>query len=297
MELQLKDIKKVLILGAGTLGSRVGLQAAVSGYDVAIYDISEKAFERARKTHDYLLGRLLKNEIIKPSDVNTIKDRILWTTDPEIAAENADIINESVTEDPELKKKVWAQFGALCPEKTLFTTNTSYLLPSQLADSSGRPERFCAFHFHDVFHANVVDVMPHPGTDQWVVDFLVDFGKTLKQTPVVILKESHGYLFNRMFGAILSTAGLIVAEGISSHEDVDRSWMGNFKMKIGPFGMMDEVGLDTAWHVTQVSDMPKKEIFSAFLKSYIDQGKLGIKTGEGFYKYPKPRYKDADFIG
>lgn len=296
MELELKDINKVLILGAGTLGLRVGLQSAISGFETTIYDIDEKAFETAIKTHYGILKMLIRHEKLTEAQAEAAKQRLTFTTNAEEAARDADFLNESVTENLELKKKVWEQFGGLCPEKTLFTSNTSYLLPSDLAEATGRPERFCNFHFHDVFYANVVDIMPHGSTAKWIPDLLNEMGQKLWQTPVYVKKENPGYIFNYMLMALIGAAGSLKTMDVGSIEDIDRSWMGNFKMEMGPFGVLDTVGLDTAWHITSSQPDKKSQSFAALLKTYIDAGKLGVKTGEGFYTYPNPAYKEEDFI-
>lgn len=296
MELEIKDIKKVLVLGAGTLGLRVGLQSAISGFETTIYDINEKAFDSAIKTHESILKMLVRNGKLSEVEAESAKQRITFTSNAEDAAADADFLNESVTENLELKKKVWEQFGQLCPEKTLFTSNTSYLLPSQIAEATGRPARFSCFHFHDVFYANVVDVMPHEGTDPWVTNLLMELGRILWQTPVFVKKENTGYIFNYMLMALIGAAGSLKTMDVGSIEDIDRSWMGNFKMDMGPFGVLDTVGLDTAWHITSSQPDKKSQSFAALLKTYIDAGKLGVKTGEGFYTYPNPRYKDEGFV-
>jgi 3-hydroxybutyryl-CoA dehydrogenase len=285
------DIKKVLILGAGTLGTRVGLQAAISGYTVTIYDIHESALQQAQKVMEKVLRYTVKIRLTKEEDKPAILSRIKFTTHPQEAVLDADLINESVTEDIAIKEKVWRQFGELAPSKTIFTTNTSYLLPSQFAAISGRPEKFCAFHFHDVFTAKVVDIMPHPGTDPELIPLLMDFGKSLNQVPVLVKKESPGYIFNFMLMALIGAAGKLKTSEVGSIEDIDKSWMVNFNMPMGPFGILDNVGLDTAWRVTKDRPDSSSRAFAELLKSYIDQGKLGEKSGEGFYKYPNPAYK------
>lgn len=285
------DIKKVLILGAGTLGTRVGLQAAISGYTVTIYDIHESALQQAQKVMEKVLRYTVKIRLTKEEDKPAILSRIKVTTQPQEAVLDADLINESVTEDIVIKEKVWKQFGELAEAKTIFTTNTSYLLPSQFAAISGRPEKFCAFHFHDVFTAKVVDIMPHPGTDPELIPLLMDFGKSLNQVPVLVKKESPGYIFNFMLMALIGAAGKLKTSEVGSIEDIDKSWMVNFNMPMGPFGILDNVGLDTAWRVTKDRPDSSSRAFAELLKSYIDQGKLGEKSGEGFYKYPNPAYK------
>lgn len=289
-------IKNICILGAGTLGSRVALQSAISGYNVAIYDIHQKSLDFSLATMQKILRQLLKSGQITEGQDLKILERIRFTLDPAEAVKDADFINESVTEEPEIKKKVWKQFGEIAPEKTIFTTNTSYMLASMFAEDSGRAKQFCAFHFHDVFYSRVVDIMPHPGTDSELILVLEDLGRKLNQVPVLVKKENPGYIFNTMLMALLGAAGKLLTGEVASIEDIDRSWMVNFHMPMGPFGILDSIGLDTAWHVTHKMPDRASQAFAALLKTYLDQGKLGEKTGEGFYQYPNPAYRLADFI-
>lgn len=290
------DIKKILIIGSGTLGLRIGLQAAISGFEVCMYDLTTETLDNARSIQRKILNSLAKANTTLATQSEVVLERISFTSDAREAATGADLVSESVTEDIAVKKAVWKQFGKLCPAHSLFTTNTSFLLPSLFAADSGRPDRFCAFHFHDVFVANVVDIMPHPGTSPWVTDLLFDIGKKLNQTPIKIQKESNGYIFNYMLMHVLTSASTLFASNVGSIQDIDRSWMGNFKMPVGPFGMLDQIGLDTAWHVSMNSDTSASRTFADLLKQYMDLGKLGVKTGEGFYKYPNPEYQQEGFV-
>jgi 3-hydroxybutyryl-CoA dehydrogenase len=290
------QIKNITIIGTGTLGSRIGLQAAISGYQVIFFDISDAVLEKAKTVIDKITGQLINAGTLSAESKPAVLSRIHYTTDLKIALADCDIVSESVTEELSIKEKVWKQIGELAPAKTIFTTNTSYLLPSQLASISGRPEKFCAFHFHDVFYARVVDIMPHPATDPLLIPLLQELGKSLNQVPVIVKKESPGYIFNFMLMALLGAAGRLKTRDIASIEDIDRSWMVNFHMPTGPFGIIDNIGLDTAWHVVKERDDAPSQAFAKLLKEYIDEGKLGEKTGEGFYKYPKPAYREVGFL-
>jgi len=297
MEKTISDIKKVLIIGSGTMGLRIGLQTALSGFETVIYDINEKAFASAKKIQGSILSQLLEKKLITDDQAEKARSLISFTLNAEEAAKDADFISESVLEELHIKKDVWAKFAPLFSPEAVLTTNTSYLMPSQFAAETGRPERFCAFHFHDVFQANVVDIMPHPGTESWMTDLLMEMGRKLNQTPVFVKKESPGYIFNAMLVALIGAAGALVTYDVASVEDVDRSWMGNFKMPMGPFGILDAIGLDTAWHVTNSLPDPKSKKFASLLKTYVDAGKLGQKTGEGFYTYPNPKFVQTHFVG
>jgi 3-hydroxybutyryl-CoA dehydrogenase len=216
------------------------------------------------------------------------------------AAKDVDLVSESVLENPEVKGKVFAQFNALCPEKTIFTTNTSMLVPSMFAHETGRPEKLCALHFHDLRSNKVVDVMPHPGTDPAVTQLVHDFAVSNELIVIMLQQENHGYVFNTMLTSLNSSALTLASRGVASVEDIDRSWMGVMLMFMGPFGIMDLVGLDTAWHITdywaRILNDPQGKMNADFLKSYIDRGELGYKTGKGFYSYPNPLYTAPGFL-
>jgi 3-hydroxybutyryl-CoA dehydrogenase len=289
------EIKKICILGAGTLGTRIALQSAISGFEVSVNDVNQKTLETSMRIMDKILTQLIQSKNIQADRIEDILSRVKFTTDPKEAVKDADLINESVTEEIEIKSKVWKQMGKIAPAKTWFTTNTSYLLPSMFAEGSGRPEKFCAFHFHDVFYSRVVDIMPHPGTDPQLIPILVQLGRKLNQVPVLVKKENPGYIFNTMLMALLGAAGKLLTGEVGSIEDIDRSWMVNFHMPMGPFGILDSIGLDTAWHVTHHMPDRASQAFATLLKTYLDQGKLGEKSGQGFYTYPNPKFKQADF--
>jgi 3-hydroxybutyryl-CoA dehydrogenase len=290
------QLKNITIIGSGTLGSRIGLQAAVSGYQVTFYDVNEAILEKAKTVMQKITRQLIKSKLLSEETQASALSRIRFTTDLQESLRDCDFISESVTEELSIKQKVWKQIGELAPAKTIFTTNTSYLLPSQLAAISGRPEKFCAFHFHDVFYARVVDIMPHAATDPALIHLLQELGKKLNQVPVIVKKESPGYIFNFMLMALLGAAGRLKTKDIASIEDIDRSWMVNFHMPTGPFGIIDNIGLDTAWHVVKERPDEASQSFARLLKEYIDAGKLGEKSGEGFYKYPNPAYRDVEFL-
>ncbi|MCC5937157.1 MAG: 3-hydroxyacyl-CoA dehydrogenase [Lunatimonas sp.] len=290
------EIRNVCIVGAGTLGSRIAMQCALSGYRVSIYDVDALALERSSKLMRKLFGQLSKLEMDLPEDQEGVMAAIRFIPQLEEAVLDADLVSESVTENLDIKKRVWAELGAIAPSNTLFTTNTSFLLPSQLAGATGRPSLFCALHFHDVFYARLVDIMPHPKTDPTIIPVLEAFGRSLNQVPVVVKKEYPGYLFNTMLMSFIHAAGKLLTRGVANVEDIDKSWMVNFHMPIGPFGILDQIGLDTAWHVTKNNPDKYTQAFADLLAGYMEKGKLGEKSGEGFYTYPRPRYKDKDFL-
>jgi 3-hydroxybutyryl-CoA dehydrogenase len=293
-------IKKVLILGGGTMGQQIGLQCAVSGFDVTIYDINEDFIKKAEERLPRLAKKVADSGRFSHEAAKQGVKRVKFTTDPETAGKDADIINESVPEDPKLKGKVFAQFNEICPEHTIFTTNTSTLVPSMFADASGRPEKVCALHFHDLQLTNVVDIMPHPKTSEETLEIVRQFTKDIDHYAIELKKEYHGYVFNNMLSTLFSTALTLASREVASYEDIDKAWMGVLKAPIGPFGMMDSVGLETVWKITDywantLNDKQSKKN-AEFLKKFVDDGNLGIKTRKGFYEYPDAAYFKPEFL-
>ncbi len=299
--MQIDDVRRVLIIGSGTMGLQIGLQCATHDCDVVLYDIDPGALEAGMARLRGYANDQVKAGVIDVAGRERALGAITTTTDPATAAADVDLVSESVPEDPALKGGVFGQFNALCPPRTIFTTNTSSLLPSMFAAATGRPDRFAALHFHQpVWSGNVVDVMPHPGTSPETTELLLAFARRIGQIPIRLRKESYGYVFNAMYNAINTAAVTLVANGVTSLEDVDRAWMGIFKMPIGPFGMLDDVGLDTVWHITdywarQLGDAQLRTN-ADFLKTYVERGCLGAKSGEGFYHYPNPAYATPGFV-
>ncbi|MGC9323628.1 MAG: 3-hydroxyacyl-CoA dehydrogenase [Desulfomonilia bacterium] len=298
--MKIEDIRRVLILGAGTMGQQIAHHCAMHGYEVVLYDISTEILEKSLKRIGKLSSWFVSMGKITEEQSGEIMRRITATDDPAQAARDVDFVSESVPEDPVLKGKVFGQFNTLCPDRTVFTTNTSMLVPSMFAQETGRPEKFAALHFHDVRISNVVDVMPHPGTAKDVITLVHDFARSIGQIVIMLHRESNGYVFNTMLSSLFFSALTLASKDVASIEDVDRSWMGIMHTPIGPFGIMDQVGLSTVWTITsywaQKTGDPQAQANADFLKQYVDRGHLGFKTKRGFYSYPNPVYAEQGFL-
>ena len=298
--MKIEDIKRVLIVGSGTMGQQIGFQCAMHGYDVVLYDISPNILEGAIAGIKRLCTRFLSSGLITPKQSEEIIARIAVSTSPSDAARDVDILSESVPEDPAIKGKVLSEFNRFCPERTIFTTNTSMLVPSMFAEATGRPEKFAALHFHDVRTTNVVDIMPHPTTSRETVELIHAFARRIGQVAIVLRKEHPGYVFNNMLSSLLLTALRLAANDVASIEDIDRAWMGVMNIDRGPFGIMDSIGLRTIWSITEYwankKDDPQARASAAFVKKYVDKGLLGEKTKQGFYSHPNPSYRKPGFL-
>jgi 3-hydroxybutyryl-CoA dehydrogenase len=282
------------------MGQQIGFQCALYDCNVVLYDIKKEMLEKAMERINRIASRMTRESRITQEKAAEAISRIKTTVDIAEAAKNVDFVSESVPEDPELKGREFGQLNALCPERTIFTTNTSTLLPSMFAQATGRPEKFLAYHFHDIRMTNVVDVMPHPGTAPGVVNLVKEFAEKTGLAPIVLHHESMGYVFNYMFTNLFDSALTLAANDVAVVEDIDRVWMGIMRTMIGPFGLMDSVGLDTVWHVSNfwaknTGDSQKIKNVD-FVKKYVDRGELGQKTRKGFYTYPGPAFAAADFL-
>lgn len=300
--MDIDDIRKILVVGTGTMGQKITLQCARFGYEVVAYDAFPKSLENARVKIPAFAADLVAKQKMTPEASEAALSRIRYTSRPEDGAD-ADLLSESVVEDPDLKAKIFAQFNQVCKPETVFTTNTSTLLPSMYAEATGRPARFAALHFYGVFDHELADVMPHPGTSSEIVELLAAFAKRIKQVPLIFKKEYPGYVANAIFGAINNMAFRITFEdNVASVEDVDRAVMLHLGMPCGPFGLNDHIGLDTIWHVMEsnakISGDPTAQAMADKIKrEYIDKGWLGAKSGRGFYTYPDPAYLRPEFLG
>jgi 3-hydroxybutyryl-CoA dehydrogenase len=284
--MEVDEVGRVLIVGAGTMGQQIGFQCAGHGLDVVLYDVDLGALESARQRIDDYAAGLVGDGTIPAAVRDTARARITSTTNPSEGAAQADLLVEAVPENLKLKRRVLAEFDRLCPPRTVFTTNTSTLLPSQLAKATKRPERVIALHFHlPVWVSNVADVMPHKRTASEVTALVRELARRIGQIPIVLRREHHGYVFNAMYGALNREAITMAERGIASIEDIDRAM----------------VGIDTAWAIT---DHWARRLFfirqlrrnADFLKAYVDRGELGVKTGKGFYTYPDPAFARPGFV-
>jgi len=292
------EIKTVLILGSGTMGSRISLGCALNGYNVVVHDVSEDALA-GLETRLLFMGHFLAEEGKTTMEaVEESMSRIKTVSDPAEAAARADLLIEAVPERLELKHEVFAQFEKLCPEKAVFVSNTSSLLTSEIETAVDRKDRFAALHFHG--YKSIVDIMGGTRTSDETVELLRQFGRSIGELPIVMKKENPGFLHNAMFIAWLETAMWLAAGGFGSIEDIDRSWMKTHDSPRGPFGYLDIVGLDVAKDVGEAmlarGHTGHWNENREFLQSYIDKGHLGIKTGQGFYSYPDPAYRQPDFL-
>ncbi|MBE9488739.1 MAG: 3-hydroxyacyl-CoA dehydrogenase [Bacteroidetes bacterium] len=296
------NIKNVTIAGAGTLGSQIAWQTAFKGFNVTVYDAFDKGLERGKQFHQQFANLFLKTRGVSQEEINQTLARLSYTTNLAEAVKDADLISESIPENLEIKKAFYVELSNLAPEKTIFTTNSSTLLPSQYAVETGRPEKFLALHFANwIWDANIGEVMGHPDTDSKYFDRVIEFAKDIGMVPIPIHKEQHGYVINSLLGPLLQAAGNLLVNDVSDFETIDKTWMITSGTKMGPCAIMDMVGLETVYNIEKLwgerlNDKLGLARAEYLKKNFVDKHKLGMKTREGFYTYPNPKYKDPDFL-
>ncbi len=292
---------RILVVGAGTAGQQIAVQFARFGFSVVVYDVDPRQLANCQQQEGRMLQGLVDSGLLRSEQPAEILARIDHQSDRRAASEGVDLLIESVTEELETKRQVLREFHQLCPRDTVFTTNSSYFVPSRMATASGRPELFAAFHFHvPVWIANAVDVMPHPRTRKDLIDALCELAPRIGQVPIRTHHENWGYVFNAMLHPMLQSAIDLAARGVADYQNIDRAWMTVTKMPIGPFGIVDKIGVDTVYHVVQqwqgLQKDPRVNRAATFLQVRISQTHLGEKTGHGFYRYPDPEYQRKEFL-
>lgn len=281
------EIEKVVVLGTGVLGSQIAFQTAYSGFQVTAYDIDGDAIAVAKERFGGLV-ETYKNEVAGAADgkAQATLDRLGYSTDLTEATLDADLVIEAVPEILDLKRSIYTTLGQVAPAKTIFATNSSTLLPSDIAESTGRPDRFLAMHFANrVWSSNTAEVMGTSQTSSEVIDTIVEFAGEIGMVPIPIHKEKAGYVLNSLLVPFLNAALDLAAGDYAAPADVDKTWRIGTGSPLGPFQIYDIIGLNTPYNILVNGDDHAQEL-AAWLKSnYMDQGKLGIAAGEGFYKY------------
>jgi len=282
-------IKTLTVLGTGVLGSQIAYQAAFHGFAVTAYDIDADALAKAEARFARLAGTYRAAKVAGAAEgkAEAALGKLRLTADLGDAVADADLVIEAVPEVLELKREVYRKLADLAPAKTIFATNSSTLLPSDLKESTGRADRFLALHYaNNIWAQNIAEVMGTADTDPAAFDAVVEFAKNSGLEPIEIRKEKAGYVLNSLLVPLLNAAAGLLLQGVASPETIDKTWRIATGAPSGPFQIFDVVGLGTAYNIASSSRDVGSQAFARYLKdNYIDQGKLGVATGEGFYTY------------
>lgn len=292
------EFKKITVFGSGVLGAQIAYQAAFHKYDVTVFDLNDGLLEKAKTKFKEFGGKFREELGASIEETDNAMARFAYSTEIKEAVGNADLAIEAIPEDIKIKKEFYKELGKVAPEKTIFATNSSTLLPSQLAEETGRPEKFVALHFaNEIWKHNTAEVMGHPGTKPEVFDAVASFAQKIGMVVIPLKKEQPGYVLNTLLIPFLNAGINLYFNDVATPEIIDKTWMIATGAPRGPFAILDIVGLKTVYNITKANPDKKAQKAAKLIKeNFIDQGKLGVTTGEGFYTYPNPAYEDPDFL-
>jgi 3-hydroxybutyryl-CoA dehydrogenase len=281
------------------MGRRIAYGCIKEGIPARLYDVDPATVEDARHAVNQLLdgrsdGRDDHGHTVSESSIADLSTH----TDLSGAVAGADLVIEAVPEDVDLKRRVFADIDRAAAPEAWIVTNTSSIPGSWLADATTRPERVANVNFGPPDDRKV-EVMGHPGTAPQTMEAILGFVRRLGLVPIRVRREIMGYAVNRIWRAIKKETLFLVDGAYATPEDIDRGWMLEWDASMGPCGLMDKVGLDVVRDIEMMyyresgspSDRPPP-----VLDDMIEAGKLGVKTGEGFYTYPNPAYEQDGWL-
>lgn len=295
-------MKNISVIGAGTMGNGIAHVFAQNGFNVQLIDISDAALDRGLATIKKNLDRLLAKEKIDAATVEATMGRIQKSTQLAEGVANADLIVEAATENVDLKLKIFKDIDQNAPEGCILATNTSSISITKIAAVTGRPEKVIGMHFmNPVPIMKLVEIINGYSTDPAVTDAVVEMSKTLGKIPVPC-NDYPGFVANRILMPMINEAICSLHEGVGGVEEIDSIMKLGMAHPMGPLQLADFIGLDVCLSILRVLNDGfgnPKYAPNALLVNMVTAGKLGVKSGEGFYDYsegPKAAKVSKQFI-
>lgn len=286
--MKVEDVRKVCVLGAGTMGAGIAQVCAQAGFNVSMRDVEQRFLDSGiARIRGPLLKRVEKGKAAR-EEVDAILARIEPTMDLNEATRDCQIVIEAIFEKMEIKKEVFAEVDAVCPPDVVFASNTSSLSITEMASVTKRPSNFVGLHFFNPAPVmKLVEVIRGSETSDDTLSFAKDFTRKLGKEPVEV-NESPGFIVNRLLVPMLNEAFNLLMEGVASPEDVDKAMKLGTNAPMGPFELADIVGLDVILDVMEYihgeTGNPKFSP-SPLLRKYVRAGRLGRKSGAGIFEY------------
>lgn len=282
------DVKKPFVVGAGIMGAGVGQLCAQQGYEVTVVDISDEIVEKARAKVTGGLSRRVEKGKIAQDDMDSVLSRMSWATGFELA-KNSDFVVEAVSENMDIKKEVFKTLDSVCSPETILASNTTALSISEIASSTSRPDKVVGMHFFNpAVIMKLVEIIRGDNTSDETIETAKKFAESLGKIPITTAKEAPAGIVSRVLAGLLNEAAVVYADGIASAEDIDEAMKLGAGLPMGPLALIDMIGLDI--HLAKMETLYGKLNDDRYkppeiIRKMITEGKLGKKSGEGFYKY------------
>jgi 3-hydroxybutyryl-CoA dehydrogenase len=294
-----ETIRKISVIGAGLMGHGIAQVFAIKGYKVNVFDKDPKVLGRVLNRIQDNLQRLVHFQAMKPSEVEQCSDCITICHDMVTACDGTDLVIEAVSEDLKLKQAVFANLERMVSPRTILCSNTSAISIGKITDKLECKERVVGTHFwNPPYILPCVEVIKSEFTSVEVFQTVLDLMKKVGKEPVKVLKDIPGFIGNRMQHALWREAMSLVEKGVADAEDIDRVVKYGFGLRLaflGPLETADLAGLDLVYgvHKDLFPDLETNKMPSAALKSRVDQGDMGVKTGRGFYSWTDERIRNV----
>jgi len=294
----MSDIQQITVLGSGTMGLGIAHVSALAGYETRLFDISAEALERARATIHGNLDKGVARGKVEGAAAAAAKERIGLETEIAPAVAAADLVIEAVPESLDLKIRIFKEVVASCPAGALLTSNTSGLSISEMAAATDRPERFAGMHFFNPVHImRLIELVRGSKTSEETLETLREVGQRMGKE-LVTVNESPGFVTSRINALIGNEAFRMLEARVASPEDIDKALKLGLNHPMGPFEMVDLVGLDIRLSILDFLHATLGETYrpTQLMRDYVDAGRLGRKTGRGVYRYDDNgnRLEEAD---
>lgn len=294
-------IKNVTVAGTGVLGSQIAFQTAFKGFKVSAYDINDEALKKAKERFKVLKQRYQEDDYGTKEAVDAAYDRISFHTDLSKAVENADLVIEAVPEVLEIKQDFYKKLSEVAREETIFASNSSTMVPSQIVYFTDRPEKYLHLHFaNEIWKLNIAEIMKHDGTSEEVFEEVIEFATAIGMVPIPLHKEQAGYVLNTLLVPHIKASIQLVVDGVADPKIVDKTWMISTGAPFGPFAFLDIIGPNTPYNLYKAYGEAGDELsarVAGWIKAeYLDKGRMGKANGKGVYTYPNPDFEDSNFL-
>ncbi len=281
-------MQNITVIGAGTMGNGIAHIFAMRGYPVHLSDISQEALDRAYATIGSNLDRMVKKELLSEAEKLATLGRIFITTDMKLAVSDADLVVEAATENVELKLNIFRQLDELSPSRTILASNTSSISITKIAAATSRPTQVIGMHFmNPVPVMKLVEIIRGYATSNSVTQTIMELSRSLGKAPVEV-NDYPGFVANRILMPMINEAVYTLFEGVAGVEEIDTVMKLGMAHPMGPLQLADFIGLDVCLAILRVLQEGfgnPKYAPCPLLVNMVTAGKLGVKTGEGFYAY------------